>query len=820
MIGIQQKEPRICFSDFQLMYYPDISVNINQRLDSDYVPFNRSANSSDPKSIKISAFAASKTFLACGTFDGRILIYTYDNDHPCGELKMTTNFRITGLSFNNNSSLLLASCFEGELWLIDLTSFQTVKNYRHSSKILDCAIDPECHLNGPMSCVFIDNGSGTSNQNNKVWRLKPATTLFSRNTTNFEPQELSNNEVGLEKIVWQGDIIAWASSKSFTIFKNGQKTPLAPRATYEWGSRASFLFSPNNDSLTVFFKGGLFDVTFTPKIQIQQRNTGLGVKKNVIIMARTPDFDAKLIQQADKDSPPLIEFSSFRNSTDGEDVYEAPVPIVGFDPNEFVCLCQGRNDIILALPWNIIGITRSTQSERIEFYLQSDRIETCFQKFRESQNSLDPFDRFQLVIKIITHLLAKNDIDSCVSFCKEFATSEDWVEIIKTFEANSHLKDIAPIVPLKNSKLNKDVVTKILRTMILECPASLFLERFKEIKSEYYNPNQLIGDLSRQAERDPSLNEALMLLQHSLENHQNALQTALEIKHPSFFQDVEVCSQFNFVKDNFLKVLQTFPEELSPTLYESRGSDHDNNKLPPFTGFLVRQLKNDKAPTPQEMLLEANKYLNHASPELTKLIENFKLNYLDQLYKHKHPIIQEEEYGTELASLYIRNKIPNTKYFLEENTSYRLMEICKEAEAAQMYSEAAILYYKAGSKKKGMEIHLRQLHDPKEALEYAKKCDDKDVWKMISEFAYRNKDYLEVMLGDLPNLNIKMREFISKIPNDMKLDNFEELARKSLNEYKRKLRTAQLAYDIVSKDAFGAFKRSFDSYKMGKKTQF
>ncbi|OHS96805.1 hypothetical protein TRFO_36928 [Tritrichomonas foetus] len=790
---MSQSEPRICFSDLQLQYCPKIGGDMSQRSDAEYVPFNRNNYGNDSTSVKISAFAACKSFMACGTFDGRILIYTYDDDRPRAELKMTTTFRITGLSFNANCTLLLASCFDCDLWLIELTNFQTVRTHKHGSKILDCAIDPECHINGPLSCVFIDNGGATNNnQNNKVIRLKPATSLFNRNSTNSEPQEISNNEVGLEKIVWQGDVIAWASSKSFTIYKNGQKTPYVPRsASYEWGSRASFLFSPNNDSLTVFFKGSLFEVTLSPKVNIQPKNSNMGAKKNVIIMARTPDFDARLIQPADKGSPPKIEFVS------SNDCYEAPIPITGFDPNEFLCLTQGPNDIILALPWNVMGITRATQSEVIEFYLSNDRIETCFQKFRESQAQMEAFDRFQLVLKIIRHLLAKNDVDSCVNFCKDFATPKDWVEIIKSFEASNRLKSIAPIIPLDIPELTKEDVTKILRTMVLECPAHIFQEKFKHIMPNRYNASQLIGDISRQAEREPSLNESLMILQHSLDNHQNALQTALEIKHPSFFQDIEIFSQYDFVKKNFFKVLQIFPKLLPD--------------------FLMRHI--DDLP-PAKLLKKSNKALNRANQETTKLIEDFKLYYLDQLYKAHNPIIQNEEYGTELASLYIRNRNPETMKFLQSTTSYRLMEICREAESAQMYPEAAFLYYTAGSKKKGMDIHLRYINDAQKALDYAKQCDDKDVWKMISDHSYKNKEYLACMLDDLPNLNIKMKDFINKIPEDMKLDNFEELARKSLNEYKRKLRTAQLAYEIVSKDAFGAFKRSFETYKMGKKTQF
>ena len=777
-------EPRICYQDFQLQF-PVRS----QQTDPDYYPFNIN-NPIGADNEKISAFAACERFIACGTFSGRVFIYTYGEEHPKAEFKMQ-NHRITGLSFNNNCTLLLASSFDSKISFIDLNEFRISFSYTHNIYILDCSIDPESRIGGPYSCVFID--STAKGEQNKVIRLKPPNKFFNKKEI---AEEMTGNEPGLDKIVWQGDIVAWSSLKHFTIMnmKSGQNVTSPQKSSYLDSSKTSFLFTPNNESLTVFFKGNLYDVTLSPKLVIQQPRSS--PKKNVIIMTRTADFDARLIQQVDRNAEPKIEFQT------PKECYDDFVPYDSFDPTEFLQLTPGARDIILALPYKVIGITRAKLSEIIDVYLNSNCIEPCINKFRDSESSIDNTDRSVLFKKIIHHLLANNDIDRCIGFCEEFAKPDDWEEIIKCFEGANCLKAIAPKVQIKESNLSKEDVTKILRCLALECNAEAFSEKFTNLQPNRYDANALIGDISRQAEKDPELTKYLIILQHSTENHHKALQNILEIKQTNFFVDVETFALYDFVKKNFLKVLQTYP-----------------NLLP---DFLMRHLT--ELP-PAKMLKKANKFLNQANKDrntnLVNLIEKFKLSYLDKLYNNNNPIINNEEFGTELASLYIRNgDEEKAMKFLSSTTNYRLMGICKEAENYKMFQVAAFLYYTAGNKKKGMEIHLNQLKNPHKSLEYAKMCEDKDVWNLISEHAYKHKDYLECMLADLPNLNIKMKEFISKIPPDMHIENFEDLARRSLNEYQRKLRTAQIAYEIVSKDAFGAFKRSFNTYKNGKKTQF
>ena len=142
-------EPRISYKDFQLQFSAKTQA---QQSDPDYYPFNKN-NPIGELNEKISAFAACKTFIACGTFSGRVFIYYYKDEHPKAEFKIQ-NFRITGLSFNNNCTLLLVSSYDCKISFIDLNEFKISFSYTHNSKILDCSIDPESRNGGPYSLIM------------------------------------------------------------------------------------------------------------------------------------------------------------------------------------------------------------------------------------------------------------------------------------------------------------------------------------------------------------------------------------------------------------------------------------------------------------------------------------------------------------------------------------------------------------------------------------------------------------------------------------------------------------------------------------------
>jgi hypothetical protein len=141
-----------------------------------------------------------------------------------------------------------------------------------------------------------------------------------------------------------------------------------------------------------------------------------------------------------------------------------------------------------------------------------------------------------------------------------------------------------------------------------------------------------------------------------------------------------------------------------------------------------------------------------------------------------------------------------------------------------MYPEAAFLYKSEGDLKGGMAIYLENVKDPKAALEFAKACargrSDDEMWRLLINHSYQHPDFLRAVLEDLPNLPINPVEYIEGIHRTDVISDFEVLAAKTVKDYQRKVRTAELTQRIVANDAFGAFRRSFDKYRAGKATHF
>jgi hypothetical protein len=284
---------------------------------------------------------------------------------------------------------------------------------------------------------------------------------------------------------------------------------------------------------------------------------------------------------------------------------------------------------------------------------------------------------------------------------------------------------------------------------------------------------------------------------------------------PGFFADISRYGQYKFIigdrVSNFGAILNAFPDTFAEFLL-----DHIAELDP---GQVIRQI--------------------NADSNQTELIERFKLDYLDRLYEHGHTLFDKEENGTELALMYVKFKSPKTMQFVTENGNFKLMEVRQAAVEQGMFPEAAFLFKRGGDPAGGMAICLERIGDPKVAIDYAKGCfvegpvrgrpgerkkkPDKEVWDMLIRHSYGDAKYLTAMLMELPNLDWKPKhsvKFIRGIKDTSIVPNFEDLAARTVKEFRRKLTTAKLTQEIVATDAFGAFRRSFDRYKLGKPEHF
>lgn len=784
---------------------------MNQSPSDDFLKFTklqlRDSNGELFKDSKtqITSFASSDKYFAVGTLSGAFYVYEYNSTKPKYFYQCESRSRSSGLSFDSTGELLLGVFVGGMIVMQDYSGPQMKQIDYPLCKpglsivkpICYCAIDPDAKNYNAISCVYFLNDIKS------LFRLIPKSS-FLRHTGHLTEEKEICRDVDLAGLSWKGDIIVWITKNGSTVVYRASKNeklfdirPPLEKLDSNFLQSYSILFT-NNDTLMIH----LNEFVCTVQISAKGKTNTEQQSKLVLKIINGSDYTAKMLEV---DSKPVLQVNY-----NGE-TYSSVMPIDNFRLSDFLknffCLCSNKNGIFFSNPSTVLFITRLSNTEKILNYLEQNNIEKCIEQFNKLSNSVDQDDKKLLLVKIIKSLLEKGQPEKVIELCGSFETEDEWETVISFFKETKTFELIVPYIPIGTINLPPEENTEILKILLQEKEPSVFCEKFESISPEKYIPTSLIDDVAKKAFGNSQFNVPLMKLQHLNQEHTKAFTTALSISYKGFFDDIQTYRQYSYLREHFGDVLSVFKNE--------------------FSNFLIQHL--EQLP-PEDILKQVNLETNSANrmlnsdrekgEKLLQLIDEFKLNYLDSLRDINAPILHNEKLGTELALSYIKFKSPKTMSYLKSSGNFNLLEVSKAALDQQMYNEAAYLCKLAGDQVNGMKIHLENMNDPVAAIEYAKECDDNSIYQLLIKHSYKNEDYLRHMLDDLSNIHINPVKYIQGIPDDMILDDFEQLASKSVKEYKRKLRTAQLSQEIVSKDAFGAFKRSFNNYRMGKKTQF
>ena len=753
--------------------------------------------------------AAAGDRLAIGSGQGWVFVYRSGELTPFFEKQLSDGIRTCSVSFDRTGELLLAATVQGKICLIDLAEGATERvraEHVHNCQIQAAAIDPDARGKTTLSCAFCDT-------NGTVWRIRPKSRALFK-SGDYEVSEIWKGK-GLDTIAWKGDVIAWntenvGQTAEVRMYRaNGNemiKTVIKPeRITGIKYPRCSFVFN-GSESLTVLANGSTYEV------DLQSGGAPKPVRKGepVYLMARNGSRMTARLMVIGGSKKATFEITR----ADGEACKDM---IAGeFDESKQMALQPaGREGFYVMFTDQVYYVKILSNDEKVDYYLSIDNIEQCLANFREITRDGDKTDdqRRQLLTKILEHLQKKGDDAKMAEVCKEFATGSDWEMLIQYFRELGKFEVIAGIVPLGDVQLDKGVVTDILQVLIRR-NEERFLEVFDKLGRDSFMAVKLVGDVQRRYEDNRNFAGPLMTIEHMLGEHEKAFRTALEMRYPKFFDDIVRFEQYKFLlnEHNLKQIMEKYPDTFAEFLMQ-----HVEQLDPSIILGLMNSVLGDVYKRME------------VSPETAeadlKVIEQFKLGYLDKLRQIDHPVLLEERWGTELAIMYIKFNSPKTMEYLQTSASFKLMPVREAAEEHGMYKEAAFLCQKAGDLAGGMSIYLEHIQDPQEALQFAKDCDkggnkDKEMWKLLTTYSYTHPEFLRAMLMDLPNLKIKPVKFIKGIPDTNIIPDFEQLAARTVKEYKRKERTLELAQQIVATDAFGAFSRRLEQYKSGKLTHF
>ena len=753
----------------------------------------------------LQCLSAAQDFLAVGLASGRVLVYRGQPKQLFYDMIPPFKLRTCAVSFNNAGDLLLAATVNSggrALCLINMRDGKT-RDIPHDCQVHSCAIDPNLNANSSLlSCVFCD-------ANGTVWRMKPKGGMFSSSGT--EKVKLAE-KTGADVITWKGDVIAWGYSErgSFTLY-NAAKNDKIFKSDSSISQRMEHprcSFDVRGDRVRVSVAGVIFDV---PVHGAKGHKLQPIADKPTFLVASVGNISARLIEP--QKGKAVIEIQQ------GSSIFSSAIDVKPDYAKKQMALqgVSSINGFYLILDGNAYLITIASSTDKIDYYLNTGNMDLCLVKFNEAKDTLAPNERCSLTIKILTHLINGGDTGMIKEMC-EYTNDADWPEIIGQFGDTGRLDIIVPYIPLDRVNLSRETVTDILMKL-MDHHEDRFCEMVGKLEKDCFLANRLLGDVERRAEKDDRFSEPLVKLFLAIGQPDKALKRALTSEHYSgFFDDIANYEQYGFILDkrNISQIMNKFHSDTDATFHNFLMGHID--QLPPEK---ILQLVH-------EMDIDAQRRLE-TDPEKTKdeieVIESFEYKYLSSLRERHHDILRDPKWGTQLALMCIKYNDPKTMDFLKGTASYDVMKVSRIAKEKHRFREAAYLCQRAGNPTDGMSMML-EVGDPREAIQYARDCDnershkDEAMWQMLKQHSFRNAEFLREMLRELPSLKMDPVKFIKDIPNVHIIPDFEDLANVTIKEYMRKCKTAELAQQIVSSDAFGVLKRSFDQYKVGKYTNF
>jgi len=731
-------------------------------------------------------------YYAYGLFTGKVEIRLLNGG--VRRVINETNKRIVGISFDSTSKYVLVAGNDTKVLLTEVENESVKKVHMHGSCITACCIDPNCEKSsgGEISCVIVDDA-------NKVFRIAPKKSLFGANSPN-EKQIVQEPEL-ISSIEWKEDIIIWATSKQIIVYNSKTETfirkvdIIRSRCLQEATLRVSYVTISSQKSWTLV-NGTIVEVS-----HINDAVNYVSEKENVAVAYKDDQGIIKLMFDDYQNILMNKENKIFLDITTKDERIIEYLPTLDsyFNPKAFVSIFRSPNSIYVSTNSAIFVLEPYKPHEIISYYIEKDNIDTALAKFRKFYNDSQAEEKQKLAFVITGKLISLGKESEAASFAIESNCNHE--QIIDLFREKNVLKSLIPLIKIEKIKLGTKEMTAFLEDLLTFDPKRL-AEELKILSVEQYNSEYLIDKVKVLLPTNPSYRSTLMTLYFKNDkNIKYGLELALEDHCPEIFVYISNHKEYKFVINKSIELFSVFGGE--------------------FINYLLEQINNIP---PQEILViidseikKQSKIQNLNNEELSKP-EQFKLLYLDELFKGEFPL--EEVYGTDLVVLYLKSNHPNTLSFLQNSVDFDYNIARQVALKYKRKPAAAYLCKKTGAPIDGMKIFLVDSNDPNDdpidAINFANAVDDKKVWKMLVDYSYTHKPYLMRIMELLPVLHLNPIKYIKGIPESVPISEYEKIADKTVKEYKRKLTTSELTHDIVSKDAFGAFSRSFNRFRKGK----
>ena len=705
------------------------------------------------------------------------------------------------VSFNNKCVKLLDISKLYEIWKGSDQDKETdikpaeVYSYEHSTIITSSVLNPDYGKREKVSFAFADI-------NGNIFIHTQATFPFPSKST-----QVSSKEQCIETLWWGHGRVAWASHSNITIYdvSSNEKNVIFYSKTIN-SQRTCFMYiEPNILCAT-------FDTFFLQvKLDHCQNPIIVNTSKTILTMATSGSSTLEILRDKDSEDVHLIVDQK-------TDLAEEKLPCKVDPSNQTFYLLStvDKQLFICVIGNNIFTVTFATWLERLKSFTVVNESD-LYAKFGAMCEFFNDEERLTNVLSTANHFLQNNSFNYAVKVCAENLkpTQYEWETAMKEFKLQCALHIIAPAVPVEKL-LDKTPMILELILELLEHDTNRFFEVFsclfignasKTIENIKGISESLIPPLKEKAKNDRVFNIPLLHIYQHRGDHEAALNCGLLSGYNKFFEYVVQHKQYQYCLNHIGPVFNVYGERFLEFLILNR-------ELLTPRSVISKIIEGEKQYRRKIDCLPANDTIGKFFEE-----ENLK-NQREYLYKYMQKLRHmgipiPDEFVTTMAILYIEHRSPETLDVLHavSGSDYKIVK--EAAHEHKMYREEALLLLGGGKMMDGMNIHLQYIQSPREAVDYAMKCDDDNVWKELLKQSRNDEKFRTYILGNLTNLQNYIT-FFESIPPDLETSAWSGIENR-MNEFVRQMKIVNKIESIVSASAFDKYKSEVKKARRGKR---
>ena len=722
---------------------------------------------------------------------------------------------ITCISCNETGDFILISSQSKLIQLIEIPKlYETYKqvvgknivirdsdiyySYEHSCQVTSSILKPRFTRSDKVSFAFSDIEGN-------VFIYTQSTFPFSPRTQNISKE---SNTI-INTMWWNNDHIAWSSDHNIVVYNiSSSDRNIIFNSRQKNTQKTIFMFIKPN-ILCCTFDQYFLQVKLIDKYNPIIVNTG----NTILAMATSGKSTLQIFSdRVTGENHFLVDQRS--------DICEEKMPKVSNPFNTFFLLQTSKDNVFICLIGNnIYTVNFASWTDRLDFFTVGNDKE-LYEKFTTIVQFFQDNERVHNILRTANHFLQNKSFDYSIRVCAENLKPipEEWEICLQEFQVNGALHIIAPAVPvetmLDKTPMISDIVLSLLEfnnntKRFFEVFSCLFMgptsnEIFDKIENV---ADALIPRLKEKAESNNLFNIPLLYIYRHKNEAEACLNCALLCCYNEFFELITKYDQYKYCLTHIEQIFNVYGER--------------------FLDFLVSNMDQLTPSDVISKMLNVEKIYKHKIQTLPQNLVNEILfeeqslkNLREYLYKYMKLLRQKgihipNEFITVMAILYIEYHSPDTMDVLSM-VSGRDYELVKEAaHKHKMYREEALLLFGGGKMRDGMNIHLQYIQSPKEAVDYAMRCDDDKVWELLLKYSISDEKFRTYLLGNLTNLQNYIT-FYESITENLEQSAWSAIENRII-EFGRQIKIVNKIESIVSDSALEKYRKEVKTVRKGKR---